>query len=96
MIDFEEIERWKESGLFSAEKHVIGPPAGEDIMKLPPLAEVREVIGFEEANKYLKKGWVLVSTHMAGERQAGLTTPTLLYVVGRPKEPEDMEERKKR
>lgn len=53
-------------------------------MRLPPVVEVREVIGFEEANKYLSKGWVLVSTHMAGERQPGITHPTLLYVLGRP------------
>ncbi|MFO7983632.1 MAG: hypothetical protein R6V08_09295 [Desulfuromonadales bacterium] len=65
-------------------------------MKLPPLEEVREVIGFEEANKYLKKGWVLVSTHMAGERQPGLTSPTLLYVVGLPKEPEGTDEQEKK
>jgi hypothetical protein len=53
-------------------------------MGLPPLKEVKEVIGFEEANKYLHNGWILVSTHMAGECQPGVTHPTMLYVLGRP------------
>lgn len=61
-----------------------GQSPEEKEMRLPPLKEVKEVIGFEEANKYLQKGWVLVSTHMAGECQPGVTRPTLLYVLGRP------------
>jgi hypothetical protein len=55
------------------------------------IQEVKEVVGYQKANEYLSKGWVLLSTHVVGEMEAGVPNPPMLYVLGWPRK-KDREE----
>jgi hypothetical protein len=57
------------------------------------IVEIIKVIGYEKVNEYLRKGWVLISTHNAsGEAEAGVPNPPLLYVLGWPRKNDTNEE----
>jgi hypothetical protein len=49
------------------------------------IQQVKEVVGYKKANEYLSKGWVLLSTHVVGEMEAGVPNPPMLYVLGWPR-----------
>ena len=56
------------------------------------IQEVKEVFGHEKVNDYLRQGWVLLSTHVVGEAEAGIPNPPLLYVLGLPRKKDLPEE----
>lgn len=57
------------------------------------IKEVKEVMGYEKVNDYLRKGWVLLSTHLAGgEAEAGVPNPLMVYVLGWPEKKDTDEE----
>ena len=59
------------------------------------IVEIKEVLGYEKVNDYLRKGWVLLSTHCAGgEAEAGVPNPLLVYVLGWPRKKDSEEEPK--
>ena len=60
--------------------------------KFEDVEEVKEVIGYQEANKHLQKDWILISTHVAGQAGPGIPNPSLLYVLGRRRKKDQPEE----
>ena len=60
--------------------------------KFEDVEEIKEVIGYQEVNKYLQSGWFLISVHVAGEAEAGVPNPTLIYVLGRRRKKDRPEE----
>ncbi|MFO7731033.1 MAG: hypothetical protein R6V86_09730 [Spirochaetia bacterium] len=56
------------------------------------IEEVKEVFGHEKVNQYLRNGWVLLATHVVGEMEMGVPNPPLMYVLGRPKKKDQLEE----
>jgi 16S rRNA U516 pseudouridylate synthase RsuA-like enzyme len=56
------------------------------MMKEAEIVEKREVVGRQQAEELIQEGWIVLSSHVVGERQVGQLDPPLKYVLGKPRE----------